>query len=449
MVISVDVEGRHWTAISRDTASTNPVVLEGIRRPYGAQPGPFDDKCINVLRTFKLGTEEVLISGDGLGRVIVRNVRTIDKQPLCFNVGTSVWGLDVRNRLLAVSCNSHDVYLFNLESASADTTPSAQLHECVILRGACSNIPNVSISSNQKVIACVDITCQVTIWNLEEEVVHLKAGIVRAANMGLAYYQWDSAWSCTWIHRDSFRTVREGYLAKPINKSGVSNPVRSLLPKLDWWNSVGADVYPELQPTPGSPGFSMREVMLCLSFAQQGFSPEPEFESHWQKEKLADFISYVPVDLEDANPDLLLIATVDMVALLHSSNLKKIHAICYYPFGSKWTTGDNFERINMVKVLSNLGLVAIASQKGQVCILELVKHVDQTVGTRHASYSFRCHSIHPNIKDIPLEDGELLGMEFLAVASDQAELLMLFRSGRMHIVRFAVQNDLDLANVYV
>lgn len=399
----------------------NPTPPEVIRRPYGARPGPFDTSDINALVTSFLGTQEVLISVDGLGRIIIRFLDDLEMRPLILNVGSSTWGITIHDRVLAASANSHEVYMFNLgqQIGESSTRPT---NDKLRLVGALSNIPNISISSDGNWVASVDVRASVNIWQVHD-CDYNRTEVIQSRFHIPGHDDWDMAWACLWIPESSFR---ETSCRQSTSKhEAVCNPnaVRSWCPNLPWWIAVGANVSTELDDRP----LSIRERMLTIRYATSGRKVNSDFERHWRTNTIDLFEKF-----EEYNSnDLLLITLVDQIVLLHSSDFTQTHAICFYPFGARYSTSYAFERINFVKPCFQLGLIVVATQRGNASVFELIKCAerDNEKQVTRYSYSLRCASLlsDEEVKD----DGELLGIDIVQLTTRSATAMLLFRSGRI------------------
>lgn len=387
---------------------------------YGPRPGPFDGESINILRAFTIIDGELLISGDGLGRIIIRSIDNLHNAIICYDVGSSVWGLDLRGHLLAASANSHQVYCIDLRNSSSSVSVEEQLREIRILAGPPSNIPCVSISEHD-LIACVDINGTIHTWDLRNMTIGSKRSPI-CSTEGLR--QWDMAWSCCYLPQSAFRRIQSNIIAPENRTEGVPNLVRSLYPKLFWWKAVGANVEIELDPEPDS--HSSMNMLRAQYSLHRGIAPDQYFERCWQRSKLAEFQQFFTTT-SVGNDNLLLITTTDLIYLYQANDLKKIHAICHYPFGSKFVNGHDLERINMVKALPECGLVAVATQRGQVCVLELVKCLQD----ERVSFSFRCHATEAATS---VKDDSLVGLDFNRISDREARLAILHSSGRLRLL---------------
>lgn len=414
-----------------NTPASSPGQRRPTVRPYGAQPGPFDGPDINCLKISMLGKEEVLISADGLGRVIIRYVDRLDGIPILLDAKVSAWGLAIHGRMLAVSKNSHEVDVYNLgdhddrsnvETKKQDTSNETK-REKVILRGAASNIPNIAFSSDGNYLAAVDVRGTVRIWNMRN------LGNRTSVYSDIHLTNLDHRnWSCLWLEECQFREVdRCSYSEKSRSEPEICfNPVRTLCPQLAWWAAAGANIRRDLDPS-GNRSLTQYELMLCVRYASRGLLPDPVFVAHWRYETLELFQSYV----EYTSDDLLLVTTIDMVFLMHATDFKMMHALCMYPFGSRYVSNNAFERINMVRYVENLGCVLIASQKGAACLLELVKSTscEQDSKKELYSYSFRCNAFLDGV--LVEEEQELLGLDVVNLGPRRVRIVLIFRSGRV------------------
>lgn len=406
----------------------NPRMPDPVERPYGARPGPFDTADINRIEVFSLGDEEVLVTLDGLGRVFIRFTRDIEIKPLLFDVVSSAWGVDLHDRLLAVSTNSHKVHLFDLAVPGSESSDDESSVDHLVLEGALDKIPDVSFSSDGNWLAAIDISAALTIWEIGNRRISLQSQqhVLDASAMG---------WSCHWLNEIAFRTVQEEGVPRQKSSQDVSpNPIRSLRPNLHWWSTVGLEV---IQMPGDARELSQQEQDSSLDFLMYGRLPDPGFQKHWQKPEVESFQCFVDHDSED----LLLVTSVDQVFLIHTSHLSVYHAICYYPFGCRFAEFGPFDRINLVKPVPALGVIVMATQRGQACVMDLVKccAVDEDTGGPLSSYSMNCVFVTSKVK--VSDHGELLGLDIVEFGS-RAEAILLYRSG--HIVTIAINRSREL-----
>lgn len=157
--------------------------------------------AVNALLIDKLGTQEVLAcacdDGDvlvyytsGLNGVFKALAADEDYKPqlrplIVRNVGRSAWGLAVHinARLLAVSCNTHDitVFAFALTDDSVlynvpDTEwqyPGRGKDNSLVLRGHGANVPNIAFLNSDldkegRYLVSTDLTGLIILWDLRE-----------------------------------------------------------------------------------------------------------------------------------------------------------------------------------------------------------------------------------------------------------------------------------------
>lgn len=162
------------------------------------QIDPLHPHAINSLTIGDLGVEEVLVSAHDNGDVCVWYTRDLTRIALRRNVGISAWGVALHKgkRLLAVSANSHWIYVFHLgignEEHRAERAKgtvfndmemggSGAIHErpdepqwssnpAKILKGHEHNIPSISFlddaSGNWLVGTSID--GMVIVWDIEK-----------------------------------------------------------------------------------------------------------------------------------------------------------------------------------------------------------------------------------------------------------------------------------------
>ncbi|OZJ02095.1 hypothetical protein BZG36_04575 [Bifiguratus adelaidae] len=193
------------------TLPTEPI--QKLRSPFlSAETSATDeeDHAINAITVGFLGAEQVLVAANDNGSVIVWFLDHLDRAPIILTADEAAWGiaLHAKRRLLAVSCNSHNVTVFNLsdepsshkrrrssashstsskssakseKEARKDDEPSSndtQHHkrhrdeagstqqDRRILRGHRHNVPNIDFSTcgNYLVSCSIDGSCRV--WNV-------------------------------------------------------------------------------------------------------------------------------------------------------------------------------------------------------------------------------------------------------------------------------------------
>ncbi|CAJ0832821.1 20711_t:CDS:10 [Entrophospora sp. SA101] len=76
---------------------------------------------INAIKVGKIGYEEVLVSVNEPGDIVVWYTSNLDRRPLHFSHNTSTWGIALNGpkRLLAVSANSHEITIFDLKGGNS------------------------------------------------------------------------------------------------------------------------------------------------------------------------------------------------------------------------------------------------------------------------------------------------------------------------------------------
>ncbi|CAG8666905.1 7256_t:CDS:10 [Cetraspora pellucida] len=148
-----------------------------LNRPVDSvSPDDEELHVINAIKVGEIGYEEVLVSVDESGDIHVWYTSNLEKNPLHFKNNESTWGITLHGprRLLAVSANSHEITIFNLQYGLQRLQPSAKFSgsqdmsskQKYSLRGHRHNIPNISFSScGQFLVSCsIDRSCR--IWNV-------------------------------------------------------------------------------------------------------------------------------------------------------------------------------------------------------------------------------------------------------------------------------------------
>ncbi|CAG8539020.1 10396_t:CDS:10 [Dentiscutata erythropus] len=145
-----------------------------LNRPI--DPTSHDDEeqhIINAIKVGEIGYEEVLVSVDESGDIHVWYTSNLEKNPLHFKNNESTWGVALHGprRLLAVSANSHEITIFNLQYglqplAKFSDSQDMSCRPKYSLRGHRHNVPNISFSScGQFLVSCsIDRSCR--IWNV-------------------------------------------------------------------------------------------------------------------------------------------------------------------------------------------------------------------------------------------------------------------------------------------
>ncbi|CAG8662799.1 23974_t:CDS:10 [Gigaspora margarita] len=132
-----------------------------------------EQHIINAIKVGEIGYEEVLVSVDESGDIHVWYTSNLEKDPLHFKNDESTWGIALNGprRLLAVSANSHEITIFNLQYglqklAKFSDSQDMSFKPKYSLRGHRHNIPNISFSScGQFLVSCsIDKSCR--IWNV-------------------------------------------------------------------------------------------------------------------------------------------------------------------------------------------------------------------------------------------------------------------------------------------
>ncbi|CAG8582598.1 1546_t:CDS:2, partial [Scutellospora calospora] len=157
-----------------DTDDTSKKPFRKLNRPVDSIS--HDDEgqhVINAIKVGDIGYEEVLVSVDESGDIHVWYTSNLDRNPLYFRNDESTWGIALHGprRLLAVSANSHEITIFNLQYGLQPSVkfPNSKDMSCkpkYSLRGHRHNIPNISFSScGQFLVSCsIDQSCR--IWNV-------------------------------------------------------------------------------------------------------------------------------------------------------------------------------------------------------------------------------------------------------------------------------------------
>ncbi|KAJ3209698.1 hypothetical protein HDU67_005992 [Dinochytrium kinnereticum] len=124
---------------------------------------------INAIRICHLGNDEVLVSVDDEGLVMVWFTENFDRQPLSFKNNISTWGIATHapSRLLAVSANSHQITLFDVSHQGVEH--SLEDRELISrvdrkeLSGHLHNVPSIDFHENGRFLAScsIDGTCRV------------------------------------------------------------------------------------------------------------------------------------------------------------------------------------------------------------------------------------------------------------------------------------------------
>ncbi|CAG8550866.1 20230_t:CDS:10 [Gigaspora rosea] len=132
-----------------------------------------EQHIINAIKVGEIGYEEVLVSVDESGDIHVWYTSNLEKDPLHFKNDESTWSIALNGprRLLAVSANSHEITIFNLQYglqklAKFSDSQDMSCKPKYSLRGHRHNIPNISFSScGQFLVSCsIDKSCR--IWNV-------------------------------------------------------------------------------------------------------------------------------------------------------------------------------------------------------------------------------------------------------------------------------------------
>ena len=149
--------------ITFETRLTNRGRCKRSRQPR-PESDSFHSAAINRIKVGRIGNDEALVTVDGLGRVFVRFISSLHSKPLLFDVKSSAWGIAVspRHRLLAISCNSATVYVFDLEKG---------INEVGALRRyrLQDNIPDIAFSSDGTELIACDISHGIRIFFLDHD----------------------------------------------------------------------------------------------------------------------------------------------------------------------------------------------------------------------------------------------------------------------------------------
>jgi len=147
---------------------------------------------LNQIRIGSLngGTIPVLSTVDDRGEIRIFFLENLDKEPISLsNANISTWGVAVNPciPMIAVSANSHNIYLWRLSNLGMEPT---------IFSGHQHNIPCIDFSPCGRYIASISIDCTAKVWNVHS------AKCVASRTLGI---EW--GWAIRWIPKKSVKSV--------------------------------------------------------------------------------------------------------------------------------------------------------------------------------------------------------------------------------------------------
>ncbi|KAJ3353421.1 hypothetical protein GGF32_003091 [Allomyces javanicus] len=139
-----------------------------------AMPNQEGTPTINQIRAGHFGEHEALVAVDDFGRVMVWLTEFLHRPPILLNVGQSGWGIAIHrdHHLLAVSCNSHDISVWDLRSqlyfstlTGSKSLPISEQSNRV-LEGHMHNVPAIAFDPSGRFLASVSIDQSCKLWDL-------------------------------------------------------------------------------------------------------------------------------------------------------------------------------------------------------------------------------------------------------------------------------------------
>ncbi|RIA98349.1 hypothetical protein C1645_812757 [Glomus cerebriforme] len=226
-----------------------------LKIPVDPESSP-KNRLINAIKVGKIGNEEVLVSVDDIGDINIWFTANLDKNPIQFSNNESTWGIALHGpkRLLAVSANSHEITIYNLQnsvnefnfdddddddddSSGEEELQTPKTYASVlkkisdndalggkaisVLRGHENNIPNICFSTcGRFLVSCsIDATCR--IWNVKTgELMQTKPLTSDSYDVDDNYDDW--GWTANFVSKSAFKTISsncEAYLRLTSNPS--------------------------------------------------------------------------------------------------------------------------------------------------------------------------------------------------------------------------------------
>ncbi|KNE68498.1 hypothetical protein AMAG_12674 [Allomyces macrogynus ATCC 38327] len=158
------------------TGETPVVVLGHPDGPTDPRADPADEgtPTINQIRVGHFGEHEALVAVDDFGRIMVWLTEFLHRPPILLTVGQSAWGIAIhRDRhLLAVSCNSHDITVWDLRfhldfsTLTGSKSLPIYLQSNRVLHGHAHNVPAIAFDPSSRFLASVSIDQSCKLWDL-------------------------------------------------------------------------------------------------------------------------------------------------------------------------------------------------------------------------------------------------------------------------------------------
>ncbi|TGZ81002.1 hypothetical protein EX30DRAFT_395837 [Ascodesmis nigricans] len=369
---------------------------------YGGYIDQTHPHYINSLTIGELGSEEVLVSAHDNGDVCVWYTSDLSRVALQKNVRLSAWGvaLHQKKRLLAVSANSHEITIFGLSADGARA--GAVMETAKVLKGHGHNIPSISFLDDDdgRWLAGTSIDGSVILWDIWEEM------MVEKCNMGFMA----KGWSVSLLKPQCFKSV-------PTLREALGTPAHAPLPtpiSLSSTQTVQTGYYsslPAKRSTPLAYDTSTHPLVSATTgyfFVDYGSDDDDDDDDDLSGDLHADF------DLNDHDNDndsshhypspspfpsrsptpppatphtpsppptsFLLTTTQTHLYLLpisptlHLSPILITRSILLEPHPSVSHQELLFlDRLNMVAAIPELSLMVVASQKGRVALVRLVR----------------------------------------------------------------------------
>eukprot|EP00835_Amoeboradix_gromovi_P002816 NODE_168_length_16247_cov_0.199591.p2 type:complete len:463 gc:universal NODE_168_length_16247_cov_0.199591:7672-9060(+) len=386
---------------------------------------------INAITSGFVGSLGALVTVIDDGGVIIYDIHSLNK-PLYYFNEVSCWGVDIhKNGLLAVSNNSHNIRVWKISNSFDSSNPTTWFSKLehkympytgskiteTYLNGHAHNIPCISISTCGKflVSASIDKSCRV--WDIEGG----KCIAIQEVSE-----QW--GWLSKCISHHSAKIINNETFQKCI-LSDIGASTSTSYPALNRTDPLSSN------PDPWDTRYPRVVNSLAANFQQLYHFSEDESTSDETNSANLDVTQKVHnfenLILYGSKYDLFLYKLKDSgLSLVYSCSnvVRGLHG------RRQVALLEHFDRLCLMQVIDELGIVVVASQQGSGCVLQINASSD------HQKYYLNTISTFHGSGDIPLA-----GISVLPKYHDLHPILsyyllyVLYMDGSIRIYRLNIE----------